>query len=85
MKKQLLKTKLTTLVSKIDTNYEVTQGLCDYYNPPEDEKELAKQIKVCLKKEYTIDEMQAASEQIYQSYNYKMISQKYMEFFRSLA
>ena len=72
---------IPTLVSKIDTNYEITKGLCDYYYPPEDEKELASKIIECLKKEYSVDELTYAQKQMFEEYNYLSVSQRYYDFF----
>lgn len=76
---------IPTLISKIDTNYEVTQGLCDYYYPPEDEKELAFMIVKCLKKEYDVISASKGSEQLYNAYNYLTISKEYMDFFERMC
>ena len=38
------------LVSKIETNYEVTLGMCEYYEPAEDSDILAAKILECMDK-----------------------------------
>ena len=70
-----------TLVSKIPTNYEVTQGLCNYYEPAEDELSLAKEILVCLNRQLDYDDMINASKILFEMYNYKRISMEYMTLF----
>lgn len=72
---------IPTLVSKIDTNYEITKGLCDYYYPPEDENILAEKLIQCLDKEYDYNELKKNSNEIYKEYNYLKISQEYIDFF----
>lgn len=74
--------KIPTLVSKIPTNYEITQGLCEYYAPPEDANELARKILECLSKEYKKEDLERAGNQIFESYNYLKISEEYFEAFQ---
>lgn len=73
-----------TLVSKIPTNYEVTQGLCEYYYPPEDEKVLAEKLIECLNKKYSSDVLEESSKRIYELYNYRHISKLYLRLFRAV-
>lgn len=73
--------RIPTLVSKIDTNVEITKGLCNYYYPPEDEKKLADKIMECLKKEYSVDDLIYVKEQMYKEYNYLTVAERYYEFF----
>ena len=73
-----------TLVSKIPTNDEVTQGLCEYYYPPEDEKVLAEKLIECLNKKYSSDVLEESSKRIYELYNYRHISKLYLRLFRAV-
>lgn len=71
-----------TLLSKIPTNYEVTQGLCEYYEPPEDIDELSRALKKCYVKEYHFDTMEAASNKMFEAYNYLSVSKNYIALFQ---
>lgn len=75
---------IPTLVSKIETNYEVTRGLCFYYYPPENERELANAILNALKRDCEYSQIIKASHIIYDAYNYTNISRQYIHFFESL-
>lgn len=72
-----------TLLSGIPTNYEVTKGLCSYYEPPEDEHALAKKLLECLHKNYDREQLYDIGVRIYEEYNYQKISQLYVEYFRT--
>lgn len=76
--------QVPTLVSKIETNYEVTQGLCDYYEPPEDEKKLAEKLLECLNKTYDSAILKENSRKLFDRYNYDTVSEKYFCYFRAL-
>ncbi len=73
-----------TLLSNIPTNYEVTQGLCEYYEPPEDVGRLSMALKKCYEKEYCPEVMEKASDRMYEAYNYLDISKKYIHFFSEI-
>ena len=75
---------IPTLVSKIDVNYEVTKGFCSYYYPPEDEKELAEKILICLNSPANNSQNHDASDRLYEEYGYLNISKKYYKFFNDL-
>lgn len=76
--------RIPTLVSKIDTNYEITKGLCDYYYPPEDETELAAKITECLKKNYSDEKLLDTSNLIFNEYNYLKIAKEYINLFQKI-
>lgn len=76
--------RVPTLISKIPTNYEITEGLCEYYYPAEDEKALARKLLECLNKTYEQDKLEKISAQIYNSYNYRYISKEYFDFFKQI-
>ncbi len=73
-----------TLLSNIPTNYEVTQGLCEYYEPPEDVERLSAALKKCYEKEYCPKEMEKASSRMFEAYNYLDISKKYIQLFHEM-
>ncbi|MCQ2531693.1 MAG: glycosyltransferase family 4 protein [Saccharofermentans sp.] len=72
-----------TLVSKIPTNYEVTQGLCSYYEPAEDPQALADAIKKQLVTKCNPEEMLVKAHKIEECYNYRNISAQYWDLFNS--
>lgn len=76
--------QIPTLVSGIPTNYEVTQGLCSYYEPPEDEQALAEKMLECLSRPYTQKELLEISTAIREAYRYDKISRDYFEHFSHL-
>lgn len=70
-----------TLVSKIPANYEVTHGLCEYYEPPENVDVLAQTLKILLNTEYNNQVLLSKAKQLEECYNYRKISRQYMELF----
>lgn len=74
--------KVPTLISKIPTNYEITQGLCEYYEPVEDERALANKILECLSKKYDEVKLENASSIVWRTYNYLEISKQYQQHFK---
>lgn len=68
-----------TLISDASANVEVTKGLCEYYKPAEDDRELAKRIVECLKKEYDKDELIKKGQILASEYHYLNISRQYLE------
>lgn len=73
--------EVPVLVSKIETNYEVTLGMCEYYEPAEDCDILAEKILECLDKSINDKDLEKISEQIYKKYNYGVISKQYIDYF----
>ena len=69
------------LVSKIETNYEVTLGMCEYYEPAEDSDILAAKILECMDKPIKDMDLEKISQQIYGKYNYKIIAKQYRNYF----
>lgn len=76
--------EVPTLVSKIQTNYEVTLGMCEYYEPVEDCDVLAEKILECLDKTKEDVDLKEISERIYKKYNYRVISKQYMDYFMKI-
>lgn len=74
--------KVPTLLSKIPTNYEITQGLCEYYEPAEDERVLAKRILECLDKKFDASILNEISKKMLETYDYRVISKEYMTFLK---
>jgi glycosyltransferase involved in cell wall biosynthesis len=66
-----------TLVSEIPTNYEVTQGLCDYYEPAESPQALANKMLICLRRELDETYLLNSAKFLYDMYNYIHISEEY--------
>lgn len=77
--------KIPTLISNIETNYEVTLGKAEYYSPPDDYLALASKILYCLSKKRTDEEMAEKSLELYKKYNYKFISKIYMDYFNTIV
>ncbi|MBB5264808.1 glycosyltransferase involved in cell wall biosynthesis [Catenibacillus scindens] len=75
--------KIPTLVSRIATNYEITQGLCDYYEPAEDEHALAEMLLKCLKKNYDNQDLDKKSKLLLDKYDYRRIANEYYKLFVS--
>ena len=75
-----------TLASKVTAVPEVTMGLCDYYEEPDDVNALADAIKKILLDGggKTSTQLETISRKIYDQYNYMKISQQYYEFLTSL-
>lgn len=76
--------RVPTLLSKIPQNYEVTQGLCEYYYPPEDIDNLAEKLVENYNREFDDLELTSASETMYKAYNYSDISKQYYTFLNSI-
>jgi glycosyltransferase involved in cell wall biosynthesis len=74
------------LVSRVSAIPEVTMGLCDYYDPPDDARALAHAIKKILlnKEKKTPAELEIISRKIYDQYNYIKISRQYFDLITSL-
>ncbi len=77
--------RVPTLLSGIPTNREVTGGLCRYYEPPEDVDALAQALLDCLQNPPAAEELQKASQYLYERYHYRRISQECGEFLRQLG
>ncbi len=76
--------EVPTLISDIPANVEVTKGLCEYYGPAEDEKELAKRIIECLNKTYDESTLKYMSDIMIKEYNYLNISRQYWKMFEEI-
>lgn len=74
------------LASRVTAIPEVTMGLCDYYEPPEDADALAAAIRRILlgEEKKTPAQLEAASKKIYERYNYVKISRQYFDFLIAL-
>lgn len=76
---------IPALISKVASNEEVTQGLCDYYFPADDEESLAEAICKCLKKEYSIQEMKRKGEILRKRYDHVHIARCYHKLFLEMS
>lgn len=78
-------TGVPTLLSKIPTNYEVTKGLCDYYEPAEDYNALAKKMLKTINTSNKDDALQALdkSNKLFKEYDYRHVSDLYWNFLTS--
>jgi len=74
------------LASSVTAVPEVTMGLCNYYEPPEDETALAEAMKKILLEEkyHDADKLKIISGEIYDRYNYVKISRRYFDLMTSL-
>lgn len=73
--------KVPTLLSDVSANREVTHGMCCYYSPANDEKELGKAILSCLNTTYAQEKLDEISETMSAIYDYRMIANDYMNLF----
>lgn len=76
--------KVPTLLSKVSANYEVTAGLCRYYEPADDVGELAKAIEEYFNTPCTSSQLDEASSTMMTRYNYKTIASEYMDLFDTM-
>lgn len=70
-----------TLLSDIPSNYEVTQGLCDYYRPANDYIVLAEKIKEILSRKMNTDDLVKNARMLWEVYNYRRIADIYWSIF----
>lgn len=73
--------KVPTLLSKVSANYEVTRGLCNYYEPADDYVVLGNAIIECLGKSYDYVKLCDISEKMIENYDYRLIADKYLDLF----
>ena len=76
--------EVPVLVSNIPANYEVTQGLCNYYEPVEDANALAKKIVFVLEQKNDQRMLHQIRRTIEKKYNYVTISKNYYDLFVSV-
>lgn len=76
---------IPTLISKVASNEEVTQGLCDYYYPADDVDRLAQAICSCMQKEYSIQEMKRRGDILNRQYDHVRIAECYHKLFTEMA
>lgn len=74
------------LASNVSAVPEVTMGLCNYYEPPDDEEALAKAMKKILIEgaHPNADQLEMISRTINDRYNYVKISRQYFDLLTSL-
>lgn len=74
------------LVSNVSAVPEVTMGLCNYYEPPDDAGALAEAMKKILLEgeNYDADQLRMISSKINEQYNYVKISRHYFDLLTSL-
>lgn len=73
--------KVPALLSKVSANYEVTAGMCRYYEPADDVDELAKAMEQYFNNPCTQKQLDDASTTMITRYNYKTIASEYMKLF----
>lgn len=73
--------KVPTLLSKVSANYEVTAGLCKYYEPADDVEALAQAMVDYFKQPYTKEQLDSASIAMINRYDYRTIAAEYMDLF----
>ena len=76
--------KVPVLVSKIPANYEVTQGLCRYYEPAESIEALADAILDILNNIPNGQNLEQCKKSVEKVYNYIDISKQYYNLFLSI-
>lgn len=77
--------EVPVLVSKIPANYEVTQGLCSYYEPVESVEALADAILNVLDNIPDDDILHMRKNKVDNIYNYVNISKEYYKLFKSVT
>lgn len=73
--------KVPTLLSKVSANYEVTAGLCKYYEPADDVQALANAMLDYFSNPYTQKQLDEASAIMKKRYDYRTIATEYMNLF----
>lgn len=73
--------KVPTLLSRVSANYEVTQGMCRYYEPADDCEALAEAILSFFEKPETGEQLENKSKEMLKMYDYKKIAMQYMKLF----
>ncbi len=73
--------KVPTLLSKVSANYEVTAGLCRYYEPADDVQALAQAMLDYFKNPDTQEQLNEASDIMEKRYDYRTIASEYMQLF----
>ena len=73
--------KVPTLLSKVSANYEVTAGLCKYYEPADDVQALANAMLDYFSNPYTQKQLDEASATMKKRYDYRTIATEYMNLF----
>ena len=74
--------KVPTLLSRVSANYEVTKGLCHYYEPADDVEALATAILAFFKEPENGEALEDKSKEMLKMYDYQKIAAQYMELFR---
>lgn len=75
--------KVPALLSRVSANYEVTKGLCHYYEPADDAEALAEAILKFFEKPEDGHELEEKSKEMLKMYDYQKIAAQYMELFDS--
>lgn len=73
--------KVPTLLSRVSANYEVTKGMCHYYEPADDCEALAEAILSFFQQPETEEQLEAKSREMLEMYDYRKIAAQYMELF----
>ena len=73
--------KVPTLLSNESANYEVTGGMCRYYEPADDVNALAEAIVSCIDNPKTGQELEEARTMMMDRYSYRKIARQYIDLF----
>lgn len=77
--------KVPALVSRVPANYEVTKGLCYYYEPVNDEYALAEAIERALAHPEPPAVLEEKSRRMSEAYDYRKIADEYARLFLELG
>ena len=66
--------KVPTLLSRVSANYEVTKGLCHYYEPADDVEALAAAILAFFKEPENGEALEDKSKEMLKMYDYQKIA-----------
>ena len=74
-----------TLLSGIPANREVTKGLVDYYEPPEDDTTLANAILQALANPVSGEKLKKNANAMLKAYHYQKIAEEYYRLFLNMV
>jgi glycosyltransferase involved in cell wall biosynthesis len=73
--------KAPTLLSRVSANYEVTKGLCRYYEPADSPDALAAALIEALEQDISPLVLDSAKREMLESYDYRLIANEYKKLF----
>jgi glycosyltransferase involved in cell wall biosynthesis len=76
--------KTSVITTKETSLYEATQGLAHYYEPAQDDRQLAKEILQVLELKESKDLLSQKAEQVAESYHYLTIAKEYDQFLKGV-